>query len=149
MSLPEFRRSVARVRIDRRDQCTNCGRGTQQTETPGTGLQDIPRIYRQQRDHPAEHDDAEVERDCSKNDPVLAKIGKAGKHCLKRDGFLFARRITQPDETHQNARGNKGKEAKPVNDFRTKNIKDAAERRLCRAWLGWSCCASERTARAG
>jgi hypothetical protein len=65
---------------DRYAERADGGRRSQQPERPGSGVQDVARVDRQQRGDAAEQNREQIERYGAEKNRMAANIGKAGKH---------------------------------------------------------------------
>src|SRR3954451_6729182 len=90
---------------DRYGERTDGGRRTQQAERPGSGVQDVARVDRQQRRDAAEQHGEQIERDRAEENRMAADIDKARKHRFQAHLPSRLAPWGNLDETYQHARG--------------------------------------------
>jgi hypothetical protein len=108
---------------------TDSGRGAQQTQSPGSGVENFASVDRQQSDRPSEQHREKIERDRAQNELLTPDVMQSCERGLQRHG-LPRRALFRLDAEGGDQSADGGERCRRVHDRRTaeSGVKNAAER---------------------
>ena len=110
-------------------QRADAGRGAEQAESPGIGMEHVAGEHRQQREHAAQHHGEQIERDDAEHDRVVPHVEEAREQHRKAQRLARGGGALGFDVADQDARGDVERRAQRVDQDRAHRVEQPACRR--------------------